>query len=111
MNVGGYDGTEASPGYAALQVNSNRLPIIASSINDHLAAAEQATKRGLEHAIAAGALLIEAKSLVDHGGWLPWLEANCRVGVRQAQTESALGRLLGRGEVVIDAASDDRQAV
>jgi hypothetical protein len=47
MNVGGYDGTEASPGYAALQVNSNRLPIIASSINDHLAAAEQATKRGL----------------------------------------------------------------
>ena len=71
---------------------ANRLPILAVGINDHLAAAEAETKRGLEHAIAAGELLIEAKGLVDHGGWLPWLEANCRVGARQAQTFMRLAR-------------------
>lgn len=71
---------------------ANRLPILAAGINDHLAAAEAATKRGLEHAIAAGALLTEAKGLVDHGDWLPWLEAHCRVGARQAQTFMRLAR-------------------
>jgi hypothetical protein len=75
------------------QPNSNRLPIIANSINEHLAAAEQATKRGLEHAIAAGMLLIEAKELVAHGQWLEWLQANCpAVGHRQAQTYMRLAR-------------------
>lgn len=77
---------------------SNRLPVLASSINDHLAAAEQATKRGLEHVIAAGLLLAEAKELVrqqfGHGEWLPWLEANCHVGVRQAQTFMRLARTI-----------------
>jgi hypothetical protein len=75
-----------------LQAGANRLPVIASSINDHLAAAEQATKHGLEHAIAAGLLLLEAKDLVGHGAWITWLEANCRVGVRQAQTFMRLAR-------------------
>ena len=75
------------------QPDSNRLPIIASSINEHLAAAEQASKRGLEHAIAAGMLLIEAKELVGHGKWLTWLQANCpAVGPRQAQTYMRLAR-------------------
>jgi hypothetical protein len=73
-------------------VGSNRLPVLASSINEHLAAAEAATRRGLEHAIAAGTLLIEAKELVDHGEWLPWLQANCRIGERQARTYMRLAR-------------------
>ena len=29
------------------------------------------------HAIAAGELLIEAKALVRHGQWLPWLRDHC----------------------------------
>jgi hypothetical protein len=70
----------------------NRLPVIASSINDHVAAAAAAIKRGLEHAIAAGLLLIEAKELVGHGQWLAWLQANCQVGPRQAQTYMKLAR-------------------
>jgi hypothetical protein len=74
------------------ETSANRLPIIAASINDHLAAAEQATRRGLEHAIAAGLLLIEAKEITGHGKWLAWLEGNCRVGVRQAQTFMRLAR-------------------
>jgi hypothetical protein len=74
------------------QSASNRLPILAASIRDHLGAAEAATSRGLEHAVAAGLLLIEAKELVEHGEWLAWLEANCRVGFRQAQTFMRLAR-------------------
>jgi len=80
------------PDLQALEAGSNRLPTLAASINDHLAAAEAATRRGLEHAIAAGSLLLEAKELVGHGNWLAWLEANCHVGVRQAQAFMRLAR-------------------
>src|SRR5262245_23407535 len=73
-------------------ISSNRLPVIAASINDHLAAAEAATRRGLEHAVAAGQLLIEAKELVGHGEWLAWLQTNCHVGIRQAQAFMRLAR-------------------
>ena len=65
---------------------SNRLPIIATSINEHLVAAKASMRRGVDHAIAAGLLLMEAKELLDHGEWLPWLVASCQVGPRQAQT-------------------------
>jgi len=74
------------------QARSNRLPILATSINDHLGAAEAATRRGLEHAIAAGALLLEAKELVAHGGWLPWLQENCHINERSAQVYMRLAR-------------------
>jgi hypothetical protein len=70
---------------------SNRLPVLASSINEHLRAANAAVKRGFEHAIAAGKLLLEAKELVAHGEWLPWLQAN-QIGARQAQTYMRLAR-------------------
>jgi DUF3102 family protein len=86
-----------------LQTGSNRLPVIAASINDHLAAAEAATRRGLEHAIAAGALLIEAKELVAHGEWLPWLRVNCRIGERQARTYMRLARNRHRLESAVAA--------
>jgi hypothetical protein len=33
----------------------------------------------------AGAGLIEAKKLVGHGQWLPWLKENCGVSERRAQ--------------------------
>jgi hypothetical protein len=69
-----------------------RLAIIATSIDEHVAAAGLAIKRGLDHAIAAGRLLLEARELVGHGNWIQWLEGNCRVGVRQAQTFMRLAR-------------------
>jgi hypothetical protein len=81
-------------------LGSNRLPVIAASIKDHLTAADAATRRGLEHAIAAGLLLTEAKELVGHGGWLAWLEANCHVGVRQAQAFMRLARHRHRLEAI-----------
>jgi hypothetical protein len=90
----------------------NRLPIIAASINDHFAAANASMRRGVEHAIAGGTLLLEAKGaaanasmrrgvehaiaggtllleakgLVAHGEWIPWLQENCKIGPRRAQT-------------------------
>jgi Protein of unknown function (DUF3102) len=84
---------------------SSRLHILAASINEHLTAAEKATRRGLEHAIAAGLLLIEAKKLVGHGEWLAWLQANCQIGQRQAQTYMRLARNRHRFEAVKNAAA------
>jgi hypothetical protein len=85
---------------------SNRLPILAGSINEHLLQAEAATRRGLEHAIAAGLLLTEAKDLVEHGEWLPWLQANCpHISPRQAQTYMRLARHRGRLDAVKNAAT------
>jgi DUF3102 family protein len=97
----------AADGKAAERADgSNRLPILASSINEHLIAAEAATRRGLEHAIAAGLLLIEAKELVGHGEWLAWLQANCQtIGQRQAQTYMRLARNRHRFDATKNAAT------
>jgi hypothetical protein len=84
---------------------SNRLPILAASISDHVAAAEAATRRGLEHAIAAGLLLIEARELIAHGEWLEWLRANCPLSPRQAQTYMRLARNRHKFEAVKNAAT------
>jgi Protein of unknown function (DUF3102) len=41
--------------------------------------------QSFDHAVKAGLLLIEAKQQFPHGGWLKWLKANVKIGVRQAQ--------------------------
>ena len=38
--------------------------------------AKRQLQSGLQHALKAGRLLIEAKKLCPHGTWLPWLEEN-----------------------------------
>ena len=60
---------------------SNRAPArsladLADQANEYHRRAETAAKTAIEYAIEAGKLLIEAKELVRHGGWLPWLEEN-----------------------------------
>jgi hypothetical protein len=85
------------------QPGSNRLPVLAATISEHIDAANAAVHRGLEHAIAAGALLIEAKELVAHGEWLPWLQANCRLSERQARTYMRLARHRHRLESAVTA--------
>jgi hypothetical protein len=71
---------------------SNRLPILAVEIRREHEAAEAASKSSVEHAIAAGSLLIEAKEQVKHGEWLPWLAANCSVPDRTARLYMRLAR-------------------
>jgi hypothetical protein len=48
-------------------------------------AAASAMQRSVEHAINVGELLIQAKALLKHGQWLPWLEEHCAMPERTAQ--------------------------
>lgn len=41
-------------------------------------------RKSIEQAIECGRVLAEAKALVAHGQWLPWLEANTKVDPRTA---------------------------
>ena len=50
------------------------LDSLAEQANDFHARSEEAGRARIEYALAAGQALVEAKRLVAHGGWLPWLE-------------------------------------
>jgi hypothetical protein len=65
--------------------DSNRLPILADEIRRAHADARAAAAWSIAKAKEAGALLIEAKKLVPHGGWLPWLKEHCALSERSAQ--------------------------
>jgi len=71
---------------------SNRLPELAARINQEHAAANDAVKRGLGHAMVAGELLLEAKATVPHGQWADWLKANTTVSDRTAQRYMQLAK-------------------
>lgn len=49
-------------------------------------------RAGIEHAVRAGALLIDAKAVVEHGQWLPWLRDNFGLSERSAQSYMRLSR-------------------
>ena len=72
--------------------NSNRLPVLAGEINRAHKAAREAAQTSLERAIEAGERLIEAKALVAHGQWLPWLKELCDLSERSAQVYMRLAR-------------------
>jgi hypothetical protein len=88
-------------GEAALQADSNHLPMIANSINDHLtrerleAIAERVreaiatgraqTAAGLRSYMEAGDELIKAKQLLAHGEWGKWLAEHCDLSPRTAR--------------------------
>jgi Protein of unknown function (DUF3102) len=58
---------------------------LARRIDDEHRAATGAARTAIEHAIACGKLLLEAKAGVSHGGWLDWLRTNTALSVRQSQ--------------------------
>ncbi len=66
-------------------VAGNRLPVLAEDVRLAHASVREAARSGTEHAIAAGRALAEAKSLLKHGQWLPWLKGHCRLPERTAQ--------------------------
>ncbi|MGB7156863.1 MAG: DUF3102 domain-containing protein [Tepidisphaeraceae bacterium] len=72
--------------------NGDALADLARRFRDEHEACEAAGKKAIDHAIAAGALLIEAKANIPHGGWLPWLTDNCNVSERTAQTYMRIAR-------------------
>jgi len=61
------------------------LAKLANRINEHHRQAEAAIRSGLEHALEAGRLLVEAKTKCPHGGWGDWVESNCEFSQRTAQ--------------------------
>jgi hypothetical protein len=70
----------------------NRLAILAAEIRAEHEAAAAALKASLQHGLAAGRALIEAKGLLKHGQWLPWLREHCSVSERSAQDFMRLAR-------------------
>lgn len=85
--------------------SSNRLPVLASEIRDAVGEAQRHAKATLAAAISAGEKLIEAKALVVHGEWLPWLKANVAISERSAQAYMRLAR--NKDEVTKSAGSAD----
>jgi hypothetical protein len=64
---------------------SNYLIDIAARIKTEHQAVAASLKESVRHSIAAGDLLIEAKSQLKHGQWLPWLRDHCTISERTAQ--------------------------
>jgi Protein of unknown function (DUF3102) len=68
----------------------NALADLRERLKVEHAAVSTALKHGVEHAMAAGDILIEAKDQLKHGQWLPWLETS-GVSERTAQRYIRLG--------------------
>jgi Protein of unknown function (DUF3102) len=65
--------------------NQDDLAALALRIKFEHEAAAVAVKSSVDHAIKAGQLLLQAKTLVQYGNWLPWLRENCDIAERTAQ--------------------------
>lgn len=83
-------------------MNSNRLPILAAEIRKAHAGVQDAEQLAAEGAIKVGHALIEAKALVKHGEWLPWLKEHCRISERTAQRYMRITRFGIKSATVAD---------
>lgn len=70
----------------------SKLSTLAKSINESHHACEDAADTAIEHARDAGDMLIEAKSQIPHGRWLPWLTENVECSERNAQNYMKIAR-------------------
>lgn len=70
---------------------SNRLTVLACEIRQAHADAQEAATTAIQRAIDAGHALVEAKSLVKHGEWLPWMKEQ-GLSVRMSQHYMRLAR-------------------
>ena len=77
------------------EIEKRRLSVLADELGQEVAA-EDAARDAVSHAIGVGELLTEAKSLVKHGEWRPWLAANFPGSERTAQTWMAASRQRAR---------------
>jgi hypothetical protein len=69
-----------------------KLAELAAQINTEHDECKATFKRGLDHAMRAGDLLIQAKALVGHGNWLLWFREHCHMAERTAQVYMRLAR-------------------
>jgi DNA N-6-adenine-methyltransferase (Dam)/Protein of unknown function (DUF3102) len=68
------------------------LSKLAREIDHHHQHAQHAVQSAFEHARQAGERLAEAKAMLGHGQWLPWLRANCGLSARTAQSYMQLAK-------------------
>lgn len=71
---------------------TSRLHELAGEIGTEFVSMEERWHDALQHAIAAGEKLVEAKALVKHGEWLPWLESHFPKSQRTASNCMKLAR-------------------
>ncbi len=94
--------------------NTKALDALAERINTGHRAYLAAARKALEHALAAGASLQEAKDGLPHGEWLPWLQANCpAVSERSAQRYLRLAQnrsFLGGESATVADRNQDQEA-
>ncbi len=69
-----------------------RLAQVEAQLEDHQVKLEAAVRTVFDRAIRIGELLNEAKALVPHGAWLPWLSEHFRGSERTAQAWMQLAR-------------------
>ena len=67
------------------KLESPQLNDLARRINAEHGQCETSLNDGLRHALEAGRLLLQAKSLLCHGQWLPWLRTNFQGAPRTAR--------------------------
>jgi hypothetical protein len=70
----------------------SKLAKLAAEINAEHDQCLATFKRGLDHAMRAGGLLIQAKVLVGRGNWLLWFREHCHMSERTAQVYMRLAR-------------------
>src|SRR5690349_17870423 len=77
------------------------LATIATTINTAHQAANSAATAAVNHARIAGAALLQGKSLIDHGGWLTWLDTNCpTIARRTAQAYMQLAEACDKSPAI-----------
>src|SRR5690606_25466065 len=74
------------------QNDSDKLSELINDIAREHNACQEACKNAVQHAVAAGKLLVAAKELVKHGEWGQWLKANTKISQRQASTYMAIAK-------------------
>jgi len=77
--------TRKKPTGAGKTSGTKELDTLARQIQDSHKACIGSVRTSLEHAHKTGQLLAQAKKMVPHGKWLPWLREHCQLDVRVAQ--------------------------
>ena len=72
--------------------SAQALADLAQEINEHDEARRACEVKGVMHACRIGQLLIEAKKITPHGGFLDWLKASTAVTPRMCQMYMAIAR-------------------
>lgn len=60
------------------------LPVLAATINREHAAVIGRGREMIQHAIVAGAALLEAQAQIERGGWIAWFRTNVRADLSTA---------------------------